>query len=76
MSINPARCFNLDGKGSLRKGFAGDVTIVDHKKEWKIEGAKMQTKCRWTPFEGKKVKGRVHTVVRDGKPVFEDYAFL
>jgi dihydroorotase len=76
MSINVAKYFNLKGKGSLRKGFAGDITIVDHKKEWKIEGAKMQTKCKWTPFEGKKVKGRVHTVVRGGKPVYEEYAFL
>jgi dihydroorotase len=76
MGPNVAKHFNLEGKGSLEKGFEGDVTIVDHKKEWKIEGAKLQTKCRWTPFEGKTVKGRVHTVVRAGKPVYEEYSFL
>jgi dihydroorotase len=75
MSENVARIFNLQKKGKLETGYAGDVTIVDPRKEWKVEGAKLQTKCKWTPFEGRKLKGKVHTVIKDGKPVYQEYSF-
>ena len=76
MSENVARIFNIQKKGKLEKGHVGDVTIVDSKKEWKVDGSKLQTKCRWSPFDGKKLKGKVHTVIKDGKPVYADYEFL
>ena len=76
MSENVARIFNIQKKGRLEKGYAGDVTIVDAKKEWKVDGAELETKCRWTPFDGKVLKGKVHTVIKDGKPVYAEYEFV
>ena len=76
MSENAARIFNIENKGKIKKGYVGDITIVDPKKEWKIAGNRMETKCRWTPFEGRKVKGKAHTVIKDGKLVFTDYMFI
>jgi dihydroorotase len=76
MSEDVARIFNIQKKGKLAKGHAGDVTLVDEKKEWKVAGAEMETKCKWSPFEGKLLKGKVHTVVKDGKPVYAEYEFV
>lgn len=76
MSHMVAEAFNLEGKGRLKKGYIGDVTIVDLKKEWKADPQRMESKCRWTPYEGKKLKGKVHTVVKAGVPVYQEYEFV
>lgn len=76
MSEKPAELFNLEGKGKLEPGFAGDVTIVDHKKEWVVDGRMMHSKCKWSPYEGMKLKGKVHSVIKSGKLVFEEYNLI
>ncbi len=76
MSEKPAEIFNLKGKGKLEPGYAGDVTIVDHKKEWKVDAQLMHSKCKWSPYEGMKLKGKVHSVIKDGKLVFEEYNLI
>jgi dihydroorotase len=66
----PARAFKLPG-GHLGKGAAADVTVVDPKAEWTVDPALFHSKCRNTPFEGKKAQGRAtHTIV-GGRLVFE-----
>lgn len=75
MSQKPAEIFNLEGRGRLEPGCLGDVAIVDHKKVWKVDPQLMQSKCKWSPYEGMELKGKVHTVIKDGVPVFEEYRF-
>ncbi|MBU0532803.1 dihydroorotase family protein [Candidatus Micrarchaeota archaeon] len=76
MSENIVDIFNLKKKGRLKKGYAGDITIVDPKREWEVCGSDLETKCKWSPFEGKKLKGKVHTVIRNGNPVYLEYCFI
>lgn len=66
LSLNPAKIFGLyPQKGSLQVGTDADITIVDLAKESTISGKNLYTKCGWTPFEGRKVKGiPTHTIVR------------
>jgi len=45
---------------------------VDENEEWTIENDKLFTKCKWSPFDGWKVKGKVKKVVIRGKTVFAD----
>ncbi|MEA3350668.1 MAG: hypothetical protein U9Q82_08625, partial [Chloroflexota bacterium] len=45
---------------------------VDLQAEYTIRAAQTHTKCGWTPFEGRKVHGRVKQVVLRGQKVFED----
>ncbi len=45
---------------------------VDLDEEWKIEAAGTFTRCGWTPFEGRKVKGRIKRVTLRGKEAFRD----
>lgn len=45
---------------------------VDTETQYALAGAKMQSKCGWTPFEGKKVWGRVTKTVISGKVAYEN----
>ena len=38
--------------------------LVDMDEEYVIEGKKLKTKCKWTPFEGWKVKGKILQVIQ------------
>jgi dihydroorotase-like cyclic amidohydrolase len=49
---------------------------VDENEEWTIENGKLFTKCNWSPFNGRKVIGRVKKVVLRGQKVFEDGKIL
>ena len=45
---------------------------IDLDEEWEIKNENLLTKCRWSPFDGWKVKGRVKRVFLRGNKVFED----
>lgn len=70
-SINPARIFGLKGKGRIAEGMDADLTIVDPEKKVTVRGTGLYTKCGWTPFEGKKVKGVVESTIIKGKVVYD-----
>ncbi len=56
MALNPAKILGLD-KGTLKSGSGADITIVDMKKEFKVEAEKFLSKGKNTPFEGWVLKG-------------------
>ncbi len=68
---NPAKAFNLKGKGSIRPGFDADIVLVDMNEEWKIKAKNRLSKCKWTPFEGKKIYGKIEKVFLRGKPAYD-----
>ena len=63
MSVNPAKVLGIDK--------AADIVIADITKEYKIDSSKFVSKGKNTPFDGKKVKGRVITTIVDGKIVYK-----
>ncbi len=70
-SSNPARIFNLKNKGDVAVGKDADLVLVDLKKARVIEGEKLFTKCKWSPFEGRKLRGVVERVFLRGREVFD-----
>ncbi|MFH1520767.1 MAG: dihydroorotase family protein [Candidatus Micrarchaeota archaeon] len=76
MTQNVASIFNIKNKGQIRKGFVADITIVDPNKIWKVDGDEFETKCKWSPFEGMELKGKVHTVIKSGKILYQEYHFI
>ena len=76
MSRNPAEIFSLEGKGRIAQGCLADIAIIDPKTEWTVRGPDQYTKCKWTPFDGKKLKGKVRSVIKGGKLVYHDYSFM
>ena len=74
ISRNPARLYHAIGKGELRVGFDGDLTLIDLKRRETIRNDWIASKCGWTPFDGVEVQGwpvatvvRGNIVMRDGK---------
>jgi len=69
LTSGPAATFGLPG-GHLAAGAPADVTLVDPGAEWTVEGARFQSKSRNTPYEGRKVVGRVVRTVVGGRTVW------
>lgn len=59
----PARVLNLQLPTQAR-------VEVDPQATWTIRGSELFTKCKWTPFEGKQVRGKVLEVSLRGSPVY------
>lgn len=70
-SKRPAEIFRMPNKGSLAPGYDADIVLLDPREEWVIKGEKLFTKCKWTPFEGKKVAGRVKATFVGGKLAYD-----
>jgi dihydroorotase len=71
-SHGPQRLFGLANKGRMARGYDADFTIVDLKRTETITNAKVQSRCGWTPYDGKRVTGwPVATIVR-GRVVMRD----
>ena len=71
MSVNPAKVLGID-KGNLAEGKTADVVIADITDVYEIDSSKFVSKGKNTPFNGKKVKGRVVTTIVDGNIVYQE----
>ncbi|TFF84845.1 hypothetical protein EU524_00070 [Candidatus Thorarchaeota archaeon] len=72
-SRNPARIFGLyPKKGTIRVGADADVVIVNPTKEEKIDSEMMFSKCGWTLYEGRNMKGVPEMTFVRGESVFEE----
>ncbi|MDZ4791000.1 MAG: dihydroorotase [Hyphomicrobiales bacterium] len=64
-SHGPARVFGIADKGRIAAGYDADFTIVDLKANREITDAWIESRCGWTPYAGRAVKGwPVATIVR------------
>ena len=48
----PATTFGLDRKGRIEAGMDADLALYDLAQARPIDGARLHSKCGWTPFEG------------------------
>lgn len=71
MSVNPAKVLGID-KGNLAEGKTADIVIADITEEYAIDSNSFVSKGKNTPFDGKKVKGRVIMTIVDGKIVYNN----
>ena len=69
-SVNPARIFRLEGRGTLRPGAHGDVTILDPDRRWTFEASRSKSKSRNTPFDGQTFHGAAVATVVGGRVVY------
>ncbi len=70
MSYHPAKILGID-KGSLAVGKVADITIADPNMTYCIDKNKFLSKGKNTPFDGKKVVGKVLFTLVDGKIVYK-----
>jgi dihydroorotase len=69
----PAKIWGLyPRKGAIQPGADADIAIVDLKRAWTIDDAKLQSRSKITPWNGWRVQGLpLHTLVR-GRFVMRD----
>ncbi|MFA6523753.1 MAG: dihydroorotase family protein [Candidatus Peribacteraceae bacterium] len=60
---NPNQIFGLK-KHPVSEGRKADCILVDSDEEWTIRGKELHSKCKWTPYEGWLVRGKVVRVIR------------
>jgi len=68
LTVGPARAFGL-AAGTLSRGAAADVTVLDPTAEWVVDPAKLYSKSRNTPWKGKRLVGRCTYTVVGGRIV-------
>ena len=68
---NPARIFRIKNKGFIKEGYDADLTIIDMNKRERVQNDKLLTKCGWSPFHGKTLKGWPITTIVNGNIVYD-----
>jgi allantoinase len=72
VSEAPARRFGLwPRKGSLAPGADADVIVLDADQEWTIEPEALITPAGWSPYSGRRVRGRVIAAFSRGVQVWD-----
>ena len=72
-SHGPNRIFGLAGKGRIAEGYDADFTVVDMKKKRTITNGWIESRCKWTPHDGREVTGwPVGTIIRGRRVMWND----
>ena len=73
MCAGPARVYGALNKGRLAAGYDADFTLVDMKKQRRIEESWIVSPCGWTPFAGMDITGwPVGVVIRGNRAMADD----
>ena len=72
VSEAPARRFGLwPRKGNLQPGADADVLVLDPEVEWEIDPARLVTAAGWSPYSGRRLRGRVIAAFSRGVQVWD-----
>ncbi len=69
---NPAKIFRIKGKGFIKEGYDADLVLVDLEKRQAVRNEDIISKCNWSPFDGKILKGWPVTTIVNGNVVYDD----
>jgi dihydropyrimidinase len=77
LSTNPAKLFNLDHrKGDIRAGLDADIVIYDPKPRTYLKADDLHNVAGYSPYEGRRLRGAVRTVLCRGQLVIENRQFV
>ena len=64
-TYNPACILNIKNQGNIKTGREANLTVIDVNEEWIMDASKFKSKCRISPFDKMKLKGKVkHTIIK------------
>ncbi|MCA9085865.1 MAG: dihydroorotase [Planctomycetaceae bacterium] len=66
LTTGPAELLGLP-HGTLGKGRAADVTLIDPNEQWNVNAMQFRSRSRNTPFDGKKLTARVVATIVGGQ---------
>jgi dihydroorotase len=72
-SENAAAIYGLaDRKGFVHVGYDADLVLVDLERETVLDDKDIVSKCGWTPYRGRKIRGEITMTMVRGKVVMKD----
>jgi dihydroorotase-like cyclic amidohydrolase len=74
-AAGPARVYGLEGKGRIAPGCDADLVLVSSEGEGTL-GEGLHTKCGWTPFAGRRVRGGIERAFLRGREVLRQEEIL
>ncbi len=77
LSTNPAKIFGLwPRKGDIRPGSDADLVLFDPRPTRALSVSELHSRAGFSPYEGLKVTGKVHTTICRGQVVYRDGAVV
>ena len=71
-SMKPARLLGLSNiTGKIARGYYANLTVVDLKREWRVDPQNFLSRAKHSPFENWKIKGKVYATFVRGTMVYE-----
>ena len=74
MAENPARIVGLPAKGRIAPGCDADLALFDPESDWTIDQAALHSKAGWSPYHGRRLRGRIKATMLRGRFVARDGA--
>lgn len=71
MCHRPARLFDMNGRGFIRKGYAADLVVVKPHSPWTLTTDLIQSKCGWSPLEGQQFNWQVRQTICNGRIIYD-----
>jgi allantoinase len=71
LAAGPARLAGLPTKGALAVGRDADLVVWDPDAEWTVDGGTLHHRHAVTPYQGRRLRGRVLTTILRGTTVFD-----
>jgi dihydroorotase-like cyclic amidohydrolase len=72
VSAGPAALFGYGQKGRLEAGADADFVVFDPDAEWTLDESKMHYAVGWSPYHGRRVRGKVVSTWLRGRCVYKD----
>ncbi|MCO7124301.1 dihydroorotase [Sporolactobacillus shoreicorticis] len=71
LATHPAEAYQVPGKGKITIGYDADLTIIDPSKQTIIDEMKLHSQAKLTPFNQKKLRGKIIETIIRGNTVFD-----
>ncbi len=75
MCHNPAKIFQIEKRGFIRKGYFADLVIFDTSLPWTVTKDNILYKCGWSPFEGTTFHSKVLYTLVNGQIAYNKGVF-
>ena len=72
MAHNPAIIFDVQQRGFLRPGYKADIVVVRPHSPWTVTPDIIQSKCKWSPVQGRTFDWKVETTLCNGHLVYHN----
>lgn len=67
LTSSPADILKIKNQGTIEVGKNANLTVIDENKEWEVDASIFKSKCRISPFDKKKLKGKAIMTIINGK---------